>query len=71
MGYALKPGTPKSAASEDHEKGMGFLVSALISLAHPQPSSAEGRTFSALAMSALAPLPYVSEFRSSSLRSPE
>ena len=43
MGYALKPRTPKSAASGGHEKEMSSLVSALISLAHSQPSSAEAK----------------------------
>ena len=43
VGYALKPRTPKSPTSEDHEIEMGSLVSALIFLAHSQPSSAEAR----------------------------
>ena len=43
MGYALKPRTPKSATSGDHEKEMGSLVYALISLAQPEPSSAEAK----------------------------
>ena len=43
VGYALKPRTPKSAASGDHEKEMGSLVSALISLAHSQLSSTEAK----------------------------
>jgi len=43
VGYALKPRTPKSVTSVDHEKEMSALVSTLISLAHSQPSSAEAK----------------------------